>query len=330
MTDGRSVHPLPHFTTKPDFWGAAAAAWRDASTAIVVGDGEIGVVDADGEHDTAACAGCTGVALAGDTVVTARSNYRAGDGFDLIEFDRALRATRVTAAARLNERWLGIRSDEDTGSPRVFAASADEVYLSYTSRLGGARHGPDVIARYSRTGRQLAYLMVDGNTRDEIVSPDGRFAAMIASGSGGACITVANLRVVDLRDMRQLDTYPDRPLPRMTATGDLAGSWFDTDDLRWAGASVVAAGQLHRPPPGQTCDPSPESWVRTYDTASQSFTDRPADGVRALRVVGPRCSDEIGYSGNGDGSVIAVQDGAQHQLAANASIVASTAGSLSC
>jgi hypothetical protein len=330
VTDGIDVRKLTSFAPKDGNWNGAAVAWRDHGTAVVVSGDMIGIVDAIGEHRIAPCMDCRGVALAGDIAITARANYRAGDGFDLVEFDSSLSEIRSTPSTRLNERWLGIRTDEDSRPPDVLAATDEHIYLTYVSRLGGARRGPEVVARYSRTGQLLSYLMIDGRTFDAEVSPDQRYLALTAGGSGGACNTTAHLRVVDLAEMRELDTYPDRPLARMTSSGTLSDPWFYIDSLRWADGRVVVTGQVHAPPRNETCDPAPQSWIRTYDVRTQTFTDALAESDRATQVIGPTCGDTIGYTGADDKrSVVAISGGIRREFPRSA-VLAATSGSLSC
>ncbi len=330
ITDGIGARTLTSFAPKDGNWNGAAAAWRDRGTAFVVSGNVIGIVDATGERRTAPCMDCRGVALAGDIAITARANYRAGDGFDLVEFDGSLGEIRSTPSARLNERWLGIRTDEDSRPPDVLAATDEHIYLTYASRLGGARRGPQVVARYSRAGQLLSYLMIDGKTFDAEVSPDQRYLALTAGGSGGACITIAHLRVVDLAEMRELDTYPDRPLARMTSSGTLSDPWFYIDSLRWADGKVVVTGQVHAPPRDETCDPAPQSWIRTYDVRTQTFTDALAESDRASQVIGPTCGDTIGYTGADDKRSVVVVSGGVRKEFPKSAVLAATSGSLSC
>ncbi|MFE9577109.1 hypothetical protein ACFYO1_12045 [Nocardia sp. NPDC006044] len=331
LTDGKTTRRLGAFRTEAASWNGTSAAWRDANTAVVVSSSTIGIVTAAGEQATAPCAGCRGVAVVGDTVFTARTNYRAGDGFDIVEFDATLREVRSAPAQRVNERWLGVRNADDVRPPAVVAATKDAVYVSYISRSGGARHGPEIVAEYGWTGEQREYVLIDGQKIGYAVSPDARYLAMASGGSGGACRTTANLRVIDLRQMRELDTYPDRPLEHMVATGSLSEPWFFAEDLRWVAGEVVVTGQVHSLRPNEDCDPAPRSWTRRYQVESQSFIDTPADPIRATRVIGPTCTDLIGYSGlDNKRAVIGKSGGANTELATNAGILAATAGSLTC
>ncbi|MEV0764253.1 hypothetical protein [Nocardia sp. NPDC050435] len=331
LTDGKSVRELKAFRTEAANWNGTSAVWRDANSAVVISGGTIAIVTADGERVTAPCVDCRGLAVHGTTVVTARTNFRAGDGFDLVELDGNLREIRSTPVQRVNERWLGVRNADDVRPPEVVAATADEVYVSYISRSGGARHGPEIIAKHSRDGDLRAYTLVDGKQFGHAVSPDLRYLAVAAGGSGGACVTTANLRVIDLHEMRELDTYPDRPLEHMTATGSLSEPWFYAEDVRWVAGHVEVTGQVHTLRSDENCDPAPRSWTRRYSVESRQFTDMLAAPIRAARVIGPSCTDLIGYSGiDSKRVVVAVSDGKHIELATSAGILAATAGSLSC
>lgn len=335
LADGAHSRALPSFQSKEGNWGAADAVWREAGLAVVVFGDVIGLVDADGERRTAGCLRCLGVALAGDTAITIRPNYRPGDGFELVEFDSDLRQIRTTPAARLNERWLGVRIQENPLPPMVLAADGDSVYLTHASRLSGARSGTEIVARYSRSGERQDYLRIDGLARKASLSPDKRLLALSAGGSGGACVEVNRLRVVDLEQMRELETYPDLPVEYMTASGNRTQPWFTIEELDWTGGDVVVFGEMNSPPGNEICDSSPQTWIRTYHIGTQSFSDRRADeqpqDIRAPQVIGPGCSDVIGYAGIGDQRrVIGIKDGVRTEFATRTAILAATAGRLSC
>lgn len=327
LTDGKQVDRLDEFDQKDGVHSGASLAWYDDHTAVVLTGGRVGLVTAGGVNRSVECDGCSGLLVDQGQVLTVRNNYRPGDGFDIIALDAGLNEVAGVAAARVIERAAREQLVENSGPPRLVAATPDAIYVTYASRHGGARQGPSVLAKYARDGRRLDHMIIDGLVFDVVASPDRRYVALAAGGSSGACHTTADVRVVDLVALQQLQTEPDVP-------GESRGgssTWFLTQDLSWGDDGLLTAiGERHDLGPDQDCDESPQLWARTYDPTTQEFVDDELDAVHDLRVIGPSCDEQIGYSRGSGRAVVSTADGAPTTLLDNAEILGATSAGLVC
>lgn len=325
ITDGSTFEKLTEFDAEEGS-SNGGLVWLDARTAIVLSNGIVGRVTTEGVLRSAPCRDCFGLAAQDGHVFTARTNYRPGDGFDIVALDLNLREISSIAATRLIERASREQLVENSGPPRMVAVTPSGIYLTHVSRNGGARHGPSILAKYDWHGDLVDHLLLDGLVFDVSVSPDLHYAGFVAGGSGGACRTTANVRVVDLADMRSLDTAPDVP-------GDIGpggATWFTAEHLRWQGGRLEATGQVHHLARDEDCDDDPQSWTRVYDPAEQQFSDAPSVGAHTLRVIGPSCADQIGYAPDRERSVVVVDDGDFSPLVSDAEILGVSSGGLQC
>lgn len=325
ITDGATFERLAEFDTEESNFNGGLI-WLDAQTAIVLANGIVGRVTTDGVLQSAPCRDCFGLAAHDGHIFTARTNYRPGGGFDIVALDLNLREISSIPATRLIERASREQLVENSGPPRMVAVTPSGIYLTHVSRNGGARHGPSILAKYDWHGDLASHLLLDGLVFDVSVSPDRRYAGIVTGGSGGACRTTANVRVVDLADMRTLDTAPDVP-------GDIGpggSTWFTAKYLWWQGGQLEATGQVHHLAPGEDCDDEPQSWSRVYDPAEQLFSDTPSVGAHTLQVIGPSCADQIGYAPDRERSVVVINGGDASPLVSDAEILGVSSGGLQC
>ncbi|TQM85400.1 hypothetical protein FHX81_7880 [Saccharothrix saharensis] len=287
-------------------WSGPLAAALDAGSAAVVAGDKVAVVGPGRDPVVTDCVDCSGVAVTGGRIVTTRRNHTPGEGFDIVWFDRDLQEVRSLPVRRLEERDDGSAVQaENTESPFTLAADRDGVTVGYLSRIGGVRSGPSIIARYDNDGKIVRSTQVNGTLGMSATSPDRRHLAIGVGGSGGACITVSAPVVVDL------DTLVVHPLEPSVPDGAVElGSpypWFRLTDLMWRDGTVIATGEVHSPPEGESCDPGPARWVRAYDTATSALTDEEEAPRAAARAVGDSCADQVGIVGRaGDGQLIGV------------------------
>jgi hypothetical protein len=188
---------------------------------------------------------------------------------------------------------------ENVESPITLTASPDRITVAYLSREGGVRRGPSIIAQYAPDGRLLGAAEVDGVIRTSVVSPDGAHLAVGVGGSGGACITSADLTVIALAGLDILDIGPSLP---DTFTGDAGRSWSDVTDMIWRDGKVIATALLYYTPGEmQVCDPDPQLWTRTVDPITLDVIDADRPVADAVRWVGPDCADMVTVNSRTDG-----------------------------
>lgn len=266
-----------------------------ATSAAVVANGHIAVVRAHEPAIVKDCADCSGVAVTSGFIVTSRKNYQPDNGIEILLFSRDLASSKTVAAQRLEERTTTNYDAENTQSPMTLAADSQHVTLGYMAREGGSRRGPTVIARYDLGGKLLRHNIITGRLDVSVVSVDGNRLGVGVGGSGGACVTVSAAKVIDLQT---LDLQPIEPAVPGSRTS--TRSWFMLTDLHWRGDVLTATGEVHDPPRNETCDPDPEVWRRSYDTAKDEVRDTGGGSERARRWVGPGCDDFVETSGRWD------------------------------
>lgn len=275
--------------------GQVWSAGLSAMSAAVVANGHIAVVR---PHEPAVvkdCADCAGVAVTNEFIVTSRKNYLPDNGIEILLFTRDLSSSKTVAAQRLAERATTDYPAENTQSPTTLAADSERITLGYMSREGGVRRGPTVIAQYDTGGRIVRHNIITGRLDLSAVSVDGNRLAIGLGGSAGWCITVSQPQVVDLRTLDAQPIEPDVP-----GANTSTGAWFMLTDLHWRGDVLIATGEVHDPPKGETCDPEPEVWRRSYDAVKDEVRDTGGGSGRARRWVGPGCDDFVVSSGGWD------------------------------
>ena len=238
------------------------AAWMPTEDlAVVVADGKIATVRASGPAIVSDCPNCSGAAAAGVEIVTSRRAFRLPGSFDLLFLDTGLSVQRTVPSERVPERGHTAYPPENRQSPVTLAASSSAVTVGYLARSGGIRAGPSVIAQYSLNGDLRGHVVVDGIIGRSAASPDGRYLAMAIGGSGGACITSSDLEVVDLTDMRILNSPPKIPNNYQPNPAGWGEPWFEITDLSWTDdLTVTATGLIYDPPRSESCDPRPDVW----------------------------------------------------------------------
>jgi hypothetical protein len=279
----------------------AMAVGVTASSAAVLAAGHIALVRAHQPAVVADCAKCAGIAVTDEFIVSSRKSVAPGNGIEIVLFTRDLKPSRTVSADRLEERTTTDYPAENTESPITLAAGAGRITLGYLSREGGNRRGPSVVAQYDFDGKLLGNASVGGTLGRSAVSPDGHRVALGVGGSSGACITLSSPVVVDLESLRVQKIQPDVPgvLPD---SGRLA--WFMLTDLLWRENTLVATGEVHTPPEGETCDPHPQIWRRGFDPATGQVRDTGEQPADATRWIGPGCDDVLTASGGYQDAVL--------------------------
>jgi hypothetical protein len=293
LRSAEGIPPQPYLEP-----GALAVPLGNGQAAATVTAGHVGVVSPETAAAVRDCTDCSGVAATSQYIVTTRKNFRPGQGFDFVFFNPTLSSSRVVAVQRLEERATESFPGENTESPVTLAAKQGQVTVGYLSRNGGARRGPSVVAQYTEEGHLIRSILVDGIIGRSTVSQDGRYFALGVGGSGGACVTVSDLTVIDLNALRVLDVGPSVPAAVVAKPGSLSQPWFDLSDLTWQGDTVTATGEVHNPPAGESCDRQPEIWSHTYDAVSGRSSETRGGTATATRWIGPGCDDVLEISGS--------------------------------
>jgi hypothetical protein len=273
--------------------GLSFAGYDESHVAFAGGD-RVGLVARDGSFEQTSCVRCAGVFVYGDEIITARDNYQPGGGFDVVRLGPDLETRSVTPARRLTERIASDSLGENLyGVPSVVASSSDRFWVVYMSRNGGARGGPELVVSYDWSGRLRGHVKVPGLLLESALSSDGRYLAVGYGGSGGACVTRVDLGIVDLKAMSFTPgTVDELPAGVDVPVGSFSGGWFFAKELSWEGTTVSAVGEVHVPD-DSGCDEDPETWTRTYDTATTEYRDtRPASEV-TVGAFGESCADWV-------------------------------------
>lgn len=315
LTDGQWLETIPGVAGFPFLQAGPLAVPIGDSTAAIMGNGQLAVVGPHRKPIVKECKDCVGVAMTGGLIVTTRRNFQPGEGFDLVFFRPDLSLDHSVPARRVSERSTIQYPPEDTDPPVTLGATKDLITVGYLSRNGGVRRGPSIIAQYSTSGSLVRSTSVDGIIGASSVSPDGRYLALGVGGSGGACITVSNLVVVDLDRLRVQTVDPTVPAQALASADALTEPWFLMTDLVWNGGTVSATGQVHSPPEGATCDPHPTIWTRSFDPRTVQVKDVLGKDVSAQRWVGPGCTDVVEAVGVlADATILARRGGKESRL----------------
>ncbi|MGH4023996.1 MAG: hypothetical protein ACRDRV_05365, partial [Pseudonocardiaceae bacterium] len=289
--------PVAGLSPGPSSYIGALSVGVDETSAAVLGTDRIALVRPHQPPVTANCADCSGIAVAGNRILTTRKNFSPGEGFDIVEFSSELAPGRTVSAQRLAERANTAYPAENTDSPVTLAADSDSITVGYLSRNGGNRRGPSILAQYGDDGRLLRNVTVDGIVGRSVVSPDGRQLALEVTGSGGACVTESRPVVVDLTSLRVRPLQPEVPAG-VTAKDPLTEPWFTMTDMVWDGHELIATGEVNTPTPEEyTCDADPAVWQRRFDPGTGRVVDSGGTIPQATRWVGPGCGDVVSVKG---------------------------------
>lgn len=184
----------------------------------------------------------------------------------------------------------------------LLAAGPTHFWMQYADQTGFARGGSRLIAKYDWDGRLTASTRLDGGVYDNgQLSSDGRYLAMFAGGSSGACYTERNLRVVDLDHMSSVDTAPDVPDAAIAMASDAGSVYFSGSALRWRGQVLMAEGTTasYQSQDGNCAADIPR-WQRTLDIASNHLVDEQLSAPPSSRsFIGPSCGDTVDRSDQG-------------------------------
>ncbi len=301
VTNGQWIERVPGLSASRLSAGPEAVG-LDATSAAVVASEAVAVVRPHEPAVRVACADCAGIAATNEFVVTTRKNFTPGEGFDIVLFTHDLTPSRTVPAQRLEERGSTDVPAENTESPITLAADADRVTVGYLSRLGSARRGPSILAQYDYDGRLLDSVFVDGLIGRSAVSPNGRYLALGVDGSGGACITVSEPAVIDLESLNVRMIDPAIPSGVTVDSASLSDPWFMLTDLAWQEGTLLATGEVHNPAPGETCDPEPQMWQRSFDPATGRLNDYGDLAARAIRWIGPDCEHLLAVTRQWEGA----------------------------
>jgi hypothetical protein len=297
-----------------NYWEQAASA-VDESTLAVTANGRLGLVNQDGSATSVECRGCVNVIWTGQYLIVLMSSVGEGQTFEVVSFGRDLRRVESVTLRRLTERTDPEQQNDSAVS--LLAANETTVWLAYTDRFGFVRGGSRTIAAYSREGKLLRSTRVSGLIYQTAVSNDGKYLAVADGGSSGACITAGEIDVIDLVSMRALDTSPRIPINALleAAPNDVPDLNFAADELIWRGTTLFATGETSRgnnPGGNGGCDPEAKRWLRSYDSATQTFSDKELTRDMGL-YVGPTCEDRAKLTPTTDKWEITAKSG-QHWL----------------
>jgi hypothetical protein len=302
------------------------AALLPDGAAAVVGNGLVAVLRPHMPAVTAPCDSCSGVAVAGDEIVTTRRSLQPGNGFDIMFFGHDLASSRSAAAQRLVERVSPGYPEENTASPVTLAATSDSVTVAYLAADGGVRGGPSIVATYSLDGELRLWTKLDGRLEAASVSPDGKFLALGMGGSGGVCILSSSLVVLTMDRLEQADL--GTAVPEFAVSTD-GVSYIH--DLVWHDGVVTATSLVQR----FRCDTQPVYWARTVNPVTWDVIDELVPDT-ATRWVGPACDDLLVLRASGnelgwpDGELFRRSGGTEQRLGSYNRVALGTVRSESC
>lgn len=262
----------------------------------LLGEGGFAVVDAEGRAVTAEAPGCEGVAATPSRVLLLCGGAQLGGrAYTIRLFDPQARAQGEFELSKIFERVGPEPIERYDEAPQIVAVGDAVVWIAYPDREGFARGGSRLVAKHDLTGRLLASVRVDGAIYDSAPSPGGRYLALLAGGSGGACHTQSNLRVVDLDSMRSVNTAPDTPLAALAEAQDGYDVYFTGAGLRWASPTVVEALGTTAHHSAAECDAGLQTWRRVLDVQEPGVADEPVAHVDpdTSGWVGPACDDVL-------------------------------------
>lgn len=246
-----------------------------SSTAVIAGDSLV-VASADGTVDGVDCVDCVGVVWSanGDGWLVTRDRRQPDLSVGLMRFTLDLDLIDESVVERIvEEQDPDLAYGEHTyGPPRPVLSTAETVYLSYLSVNGGARGGPDVLARHDiTTGRLIDFTYVDGLFDFAAVSPDGQTLAVVATGSGGACVTIDDVQLFETESLRRVPVgdlippaeraaYAERAEQPVGEFEYVAEPWLTIHDGQWLDNAFVAIADAHNPLT-EGCDDDPAAWT---------------------------------------------------------------------
>jgi hypothetical protein len=309
----------PHPTGTVQDFESTAAAPIDANTLAVVSPDRLSVVRRDGTASSATCRGCQSVIWTGQDLAVLRPADGQGQTFEILRYSRDLEPAGQVTGRQLTER-TDPEAERTVGSGvQLLAASPTTVWVGYEDRFGFSRGGSRTIAAYARDGTLLRINRVPGSIYASAVSDDGRYLAVTDGGSSGACITAAELDVMDLTTMKSLDTSQRIPTSALLAADpdDLPDLNFAAFRLVWHGGIATALGETSRGNAeganASGCDPEAKQWARHYDTRTQTFTDVEIAAQPDV-FVGPDCADRVRQDARTSSWEVVAGSGARRQL----------------
>lgn len=277
----------------PDTFDIDAAA-VDAGHVAVRVDNQLLIIDRVGSVASAELdSSCSGLVSDGDRIAVLCDPSRRDRIVTVQVFSvDAYKAGEVPVHLR-QERNSSFNGFSSEFSIDIVAAGPSHFWLEYTDRLGFTRGGSRLLARHNWDGTPDAATRLDGAVYDTEISADGRFAAFLVGGSGGACHTDAHLRVVDLAATRQLDTSPETP-PEARARGMVASAVYLTGQhLRWYGDTIHLWGTTADHESGG-CDTDLRYWHRSYAVGSGILIDTELSALpEQAAFAGPGCEDVL-------------------------------------
>ncbi len=272
----------------------------DPETFVATTDTHLTLVKKNGSAKTIPLLATT-VTSTGDRILVGSDGDQLGDDdLDIRVFDKSLKEQDHFTIHKLQEREAVTPANLLPEGIRLISAGKNAFWVGYRDAQGYYRGGSWMLAKHDFSGRRLGTVRLDGLVYQHATSPDGRYLALFAGGSGGACFTYASLRVVDLEQMTLLNTAPDVPPAAQTTAGS-APPYFSGRSLRWVDESTLLADGIVGGSMGD-CDQGLGAWRRTFTVGqTPAVVDEPLD--EAIR-------DERGWIGPNCGDVIAPQDGA--------------------
>ena len=247
------------------------------------------------------------VVAAGDRILVGLESVQPGsDYLEIGVFDSSLRERDRFEIRKLQERETSTPANLLPDSIMLVAGGKDAFWVGYRTAVGVNRGGPWWLVKHDYGGEILASVQLDGLAYESVLSPDGRYLAVFACGSSGACYTVRNLRVVDLDRMTLLETAPDVPAQSLARSADAQAPHFNGRVLRWVDERTLIAEGIAADGRTGDCDQGLGAWRRTFSVDEPGLIDEPLDeSLRDSRAwIGPGCDDVITSTSDGSGLII--------------------------
>ena len=318
VVNGETVTPvrLPSGVTG-DHWRSAIAVSQDAIAYLAAGWAV--VVDKDATARAVPCERCESLGWTGSGLVATHARLEEGRGFEILSIGTGVSGTNVAVAQREADRFgLSDGSEEFSVAPEILAANDQTVWLNFMdTRIGNARGGTTVLSAYGLDGTLEGTTRIDGSVYASAVSPDGRFLAVNAGGSGGACVNIGHLEVVELAQMRPRVTGLPLPVEALSeANGEQP--WLDVQHIWWEGQRVHVVSDVKQD--YTSCSEYEQAWEHIVDVETQIVADqRVSVGARGFDAAfaGSRCEDQVVVGAKG----VRRDGGAVTLIAASSSVI---------
>ncbi|MDI9627146.1 MAG: hypothetical protein QM286_01140, partial [Acidobacteriota bacterium] len=268
---------------------------------------QLSVVSRDGSVKSIPFAGAGDVVPAGDRILVSLKSAQPGhDYLEIVVFDTSLRERDRVEIRKLQERETRTPANLIPEGISLVAAGKDAFWAGYRAADGVLRGGPWWLVKHDYDGEILASVQLDGRVYESVLSPDGRYLAMFAGGSGGACHTTRNLRVLDLDQMTLIDTAPDVPPQALTRSAQAQTTYFSGRVLRWVDEQTLIAEGVAADSRTGDCEQGLGAWRRTLNVNEPGLLDEPL--IESLRDetawIGPDCDDVITIAPDWSGLII--------------------------